>query len=100
MASGKNDARPGLAQCLKALPPGNTLVVWKLDKVGRDLKSLITTIDELSQKNIGFKVLIEEEAQIDTITPNGRLVFGIFASLAEFERADNREKNRSSGSES
>ena len=86
MASGKNDARPGLVQCLKALQPGNTLVVWKLDRLGRDLKSLITMIDELRQRNIGFKVLTGQGAQIDTTTPNGRLVFGIFAALAEFER--------------
>lgn len=86
MASGKNDARPGLTECLKALQPGNTLVVWKLDRLGRDLKSLITTIDELRQKNIGFKVLTGQGAQINTTTPNGRLVFGIFAVLAEFER--------------
>ena len=52
MASGKNDARPGLVECLKALQPGNTLVVWKLDRLGRDLKSLITTIDELRQENL------------------------------------------------
>ena len=86
MASGKNDARPGLVECLKALQPGNTLVVWKLDRLGRDLKSLITMIDELRQKDIGFKVLTGQGAQIDTTTPNGRLVFGIFAALAEFER--------------
>ncbi len=86
MESGKNDARPGLTQCLKALQSGNTLVVWKLDRLGRDLKSLITMIDELRQKNIGFKVLTGQGAQIDTTTPNGRLVFGIFAAFAEFER--------------
>ncbi|MDO4557170.1 MAG: recombinase family protein, partial [Lachnospiraceae bacterium] len=68
------------------LQPENTLVVWKLDRLGRDLKSLITMIDELRQKNIGFKVLTGQGAQIDTTTPNGRLVFGIFAALAEFER--------------
>lgn len=87
MASGKNDARPGLAECLKALQPGNTLVVWKLDRLGRDLKSLVTMVDELGKKSVGFKVLTGQGAQIDTTTPNGRLVFGIFAALAEFERA-------------
>lgn len=84
--SGKKEVRPGLLACLKALQPGNTLVVWKLDRLGRDLKHLVTIIDELRQKNIGFKVLTGHGAQIDTTTANGRLVFGLFASLAEYER--------------
>ena len=84
--SGRKDNRPGLQACLKALQPGNTLVVWKLDRLGRDLKHLINTVDGLRQNNIGFRVLGGAGAEIDTTTSNGRLCFGIFASLAEFER--------------
>ena len=86
LASGRKDDRPGLAACLKALQPGNTLVVWKLDRLGRDLKHLVTTVDELQKRDVGFKVLTGAGAQIDTTTANGRLCFGIFAALAEFER--------------
>jgi DNA invertase Pin-like site-specific DNA recombinase len=86
LASGRKDARPGLESCLKSLQPGNTLVVWKLDRLGRNLKHLINTVDDLRKKDIGFKVLTGHGAQIDTTTSNGRLIFGIFATLAEFER--------------
>ena len=86
LASGRKDDRPGLTACLKALQPGNTLVVWKLDRLGRDLKHLVTTVDELQNRGVGFKVLSGAGAQIDTTTANGRLCFGIFAALAEFER--------------
>ncbi len=86
LGSGRKDARPGLDACLKALQPQNTLVVWKLDRLGRDLKHLINTVDDLRTRKIGFKVLSGSGAQIDTTTPNGRLCFGIFATLAEFER--------------
>ncbi len=85
-ASGRKEERPGLKACLKALQPGNTLVVWKLDRLGRDLKHLITIVDDLRQRNVGFRVLTGHGAQIDTTTSNGRLVFGLFASLAEYER--------------
>ena len=86
LASGRKDDRPGLTACLKALQPGNTLVVWKLDRLGRDLKHLVTTVDELRSRKVGLKVLAGAGAQIDTTTSNGRLFFGIFAALAEFER--------------
>ncbi|GHT92993.1 TniR protein [Alphaproteobacteria bacterium] len=85
-ASGKKEDRPGLLSCLKALQPENVLVVWKLDRLGRDLKNLVTIVDDLRQKKIGLKVLAGHGAQIDTTTSNGRLVFGLFAALAEFER--------------
>ena len=93
-ASGRKDHRPGLDSCLKAQQPGNTLVVWKLDRLGRDLKHLVNTVDELRGREIGFRVLAGAGAEIDTTTANGRLVFGIFASLAEFERELIAERTR------
>lgn len=80
------DDRPGLNACLKALQRGNTRVVWKWDRLGRSLKHLVNVIDELKQKNIGFRVLRGPGAQIDATAPHGKLVFGMFAALAEFER--------------
>ena len=84
--SGKNDDRSGLAICLKTLRAGDTLIVWKLDRLGRNLRHLVNTVHDLSSKGIGFKVLTGQGAQIDTNTSHGKLVFGIFAALAEFER--------------
>lgn len=92
LASGRKDDRPELIACLKALQPGNTLVVWKLDRLGRDMKHLVNLIDEMSHKKVGFKVL--SGAEIDTTTANGRLVFGIFAALAEFERELIKERTQ------
>jgi DNA invertase Pin-like site-specific DNA recombinase len=86
-ASGKLDARPGLQSCLKALREEDTLVVWKLDRLGRDLKHLIDIVYDLEKRRIGFKVIAGQGANIDTSTPNGRLIFSIFAALAEYERA-------------
>ena len=85
-ASGKRDDRPGLAACLKALREGDTLIVWKLDRLGRDLRHLVNTVHDLTTRGIGFKVLAGHRASIDTTSPGGKLVFGIFATLAEFER--------------
>lgn len=86
LASGRFDDRPGLLACIKALQPGNTLVVWKLDRLGRSLKHLVNTVEDLKDRGIGFKVLTGQGAQIDTTTPQGKLVFGMFAALSEFER--------------
>jgi DNA invertase Pin-like site-specific DNA recombinase len=86
-ASGQRDDRPGLAACLKALRPGDTLVVWKLDRLGRNLRHLVNLIHDLTERDIGLKVLTGQGAAIDTTTAAGKLVFGIFAALAEFERA-------------
>ena len=71
---------------MKALQPGNTFVVWKLDRLGRDLKHLVTTVDELRARGVGLRVLAGAGAEIDTSTANGRLVFGRPEALAEFER--------------
>jgi DNA invertase Pin-like site-specific DNA recombinase len=84
-ASGKLDDRPGLEACLKALRDGDTLVVWKLDRLGRNLRHLVNVVHDLTTRNVGFRVLTGQGASINTTTPSGKLVFGIFASLAEFE---------------
>jgi len=84
--SGRHDVRPGLDSCLKAMREGDTLVVWKLDRLGRNLRHLIELTESLSARNMGLKVLTGQGAAIDTTKPEGKLVFGIFAALAEFER--------------
>ncbi len=85
-APGRRDHRPGLVACLKALRQGDTLVVWKLDRLGRNLHHLANTVDELSARCVGLKGLRGQGAAIDTTTPAGKLVFAIFAALAECER--------------
>ena len=86
LASGRRDDRPGLTGCLKALREGDTLLVWKLDRLGRDLRHLVNTVHDLTARNVGLKVLTGHGAAVDTTTAAGKLVFGIFAALAEFER--------------
>ena len=91
-ASGKKDDRPGLEACLKSLRDGDTLIVWKLDRLGRNLRHLVNTIHDLMEHKIGFRVLSGQGTTIDTSTAGGRLIFGIFAALAEFERELIRER--------
>jgi len=93
-ASGRRDDRPGLTACLQALREGDTLMVWKLDRLGRDLNHLVTTVQSLAQRGIGFKVLSGQGADIDTTTASGKLIFGIFAALAEFEQELIRERTK------
>ena len=83
--------RPGLAQALLYARAGDSLVVWRLDRVGRSLKELIEIIKDLNSRNIDFQSLTEH---IDTSTPEGKLIFHIFASLAEFERDVIRERTK------
>ena len=84
-ASGKHEDCPGLV-AFEGLRPRDALVVWKLDRLGRDLRHLINTAHDLTGRGIGLKVLTGHGTAIDTTTATGKLVFGIFAALAEFER--------------
>src|SRR5580700_2303755 len=93
-ASGKKDDRPGLDACLKALRTGDTLVVWKLDRLGRNLRHLVNVVHDLNARGIGLRVLTGQGPAIDTTTAAGKLVFGIFAALAEFERELITERTR------
>lgn len=85
-ASGKKEDRPELVSCLRSLRDGDALMVWKLDRLGRDLRHLVNIVHDLTERGIGLKVLTGQGAAIDTTTASGKLVFGIFAALAEFER--------------
>lgn len=88
-ASGKTADRPELRQCLKALRPGDTLTVWRLDRLGRNLQDLIGIVTDLEARGVTFKSLKES---IDTRGPAGKLVFHLFAALAQFERELMRER--------
>ncbi|WP_084685663.1 recombinase family protein [Methylotuvimicrobium alcaliphilum] len=88
-ASGAKAQRPGLIEALQCCRPGDTLVVWKLDRLGRSLPHLVETVRDLIAREVGFKSLQEN---IDTTTSGGKLIFHIFASLAEFERDIIRER--------
>ena len=89
--SGSTQERKGLDEALNFLRSGDTLVVWKLDRLGRTMKHLIDTVTQLKDKGIGFKSLTEN---IDTTTPGGKLIFHVFGSLAEFERDLIRERTQ------
>lgn len=88
-ASGARDDRPGLRACLDYLHPGDTLIVWKLDRLGRSLPHLLEIIAGLRQQGVGFRSLTE---QMDTTTPHGELLFHLFGALAQYERALTRER--------
>jgi DNA invertase Pin-like site-specific DNA recombinase len=88
-ASGAREDRPELEQALQFARPGDTLVVWKLDRLGRSLKHLMATVEALERRRIGFKSLTEH---LDTTTPGGKLIFHLFGALAEFERNLTRER--------
>lgn len=88
-ASGSTTERSGLERALDQLRPGDTFMVWRLDRLGRSLKHLIELISELENKQVGFCSLQES---INTASPGGRLVFHLFGALAEFERNLIRER--------
>ncbi len=88
-ASGALDRRPELDQVLEQLRPGDTMVVWRLDRLGRSLRHLIDTVTALDERGVGFRSLRES---IDTTTAGGRLVFHIFGALAQFEREIIRDR--------
>ena len=88
-ATGKNAERPELSQCLKALREGDTLVVWRLDRLGRNVQDLLRIVNELEDRGIAFMSLTES---ISTKGPTGKLIFHLFAALAEFERELIRER--------
>ena len=91
-ASGQREDRPGLTASLKAARQGDVIVVWRLDRLGRDLRHLVNLVQDLNDRDIGIRVLAGQGASIDTTTASGKLVFAIFAALAEFERELIRER--------
>jgi DNA invertase Pin-like site-specific DNA recombinase len=91
VVSGTATDRPGLSRALDHVREGDTLVVWRLDRLGRSLAHLIILIADLEARGVGFSSLTE---QIDTTTPGGKLIFHIFGALAEFERNLIRERTR------
>ena len=91
-ASGSKSSRPGLDACLQQLKPGDTLLVWRLDRLGRSLRHLIDLVEDLRQRGVGFKSVCD--GAIDTTTASGDLIFNIFSSLAQFERRLIQERTK------
>lgn len=89
VASGATAERPGLKKALEYMRSGDVLIVWKLDRLGRSLMDLVSTINRLNAEGKGFKCL---DQSFDTTTPQGKLIFQMFAALAEFERNIIRER--------
>ena len=90
--SGSKAERPGLEKCLAVIQPGDTLLVWRLDRLGRSMVHLISLIEDLRTKQIGFKSICD--GAIDTTTASGELIFNIFSSLAQFERRLIQERTK------
>ena len=90
--SGAKDDRPGLARCLKALKAGDTLVVWRLDRLGRSMRHLVTVIADLRERGVGFRSI--SDGMIDTTSASGELVFHVFSALAQFERRLIQERTK------
>ncbi len=91
-ASGSKAERPGLDKCLTELKAGDTLIVWRIDRLGRSMHHLILLIEDLRQKGISFKSICD--GSIDTTTASGELIFNIFSSLAQFERRLIQERTK------
>ncbi len=88
-ASGAKDSRPGLAKALDFVQPGDVLVVWKLDRLGRSLSHLLTIVTTLRERQVAFRSLTEA---LDTTTPTGEFLFHVFGALAQYERALTHER--------
>jgi len=91
-ASGATHQRPGLETCLSKLQEGDVLLVWRLDRLGRSVRRLVTLIDQLRERNIGFRSVCD--GAIDTTTPSGELIFQVFSALAQFERRLIQERTK------
>lgn len=89
VASGARDKRPGLDQALARLQSGDTLIVWRLDRLGRSLAHLVATVNELAARGVEFR---STQEKIDTASPGGKFLFHVFAAMAEFERDIIRER--------
>lgn len=90
--SGMRTERPGLEKCIIKLEAGDTLLVWRLDRLGRSMPHLVSLIEDLGKKGIGFRSLCD--GAIDTTTASGELIFNIFSSLAQFERKLIQERTK------
>lgn len=90
--SGFKDARPGLENCLKYLLEGDTLIVWRIDRLGRSMSHLVNLVESLRQRGISFKSICD--GAIDTTTASGELIFNIFCSLCQFERRLIQERTK------
>ena len=91
-ASGVKSDRPGLEKCLASLKPNDTLLVWRLDRLGRSMQHLVKVVGDLKERGIGFKSICD--GAIDTTTASGELIFNVFSALAQFEHRLIQERTR------